>query len=103
MARSGTVKEGGFTEAQMEKFTALDRVPSVKEAKGILGRAIADNSTIAGDADGPDAPSRRRPVLEESTRTVAQVARDNVAALGVLQRLNFWGSYQTIGGRDERS
>jgi hypothetical protein len=96
MARSGTAKEGGFTEAQMERLTALARTPSVKEAKGILGRGIRDNATVA--SGGMEAPEkgRRRTAMLQDTKTVAQVARDGVVAQlgGALQKLNYWGKFE---------
>ena len=93
MARSGTAKEGGFTEAQMERLAALERTPSVKEAKGILGRAIRDNATIASAGmESPGAGGRRR--MLQDTKTVAQVAREGVVNLGLVKKLNFWGRFE---------
>jgi len=87
MARSGTARGGGFTEAQMERIAALERTPTAKEASSILGRKGAAGTIAASEGK---APARRRRALEE-TRTVAAKAREVVLGQAGLGRLNFWG------------
>jgi serine/threonine protein kinase len=103
MARSGTQREGGFTEAQMERITDLARPPTASEARNILGRAMAAQ-TEAGEFGGGEGgaagggsgrvQARRKPLpMRRETRTVAQAAREAVVRAGVMRKLNFWGDF----------
>jgi hypothetical protein len=115
MARSGTVREGGFTEAQMERLTDPERPPSASEANRILSRRLTAQTEVgeffAGGGSGRvqagagAGGAKRRPAPAAPRRGEARTVRKVVASTSLLQRLNFWGSYDdggetTAGGGD---
>jgi hypothetical protein len=111
MARSGTQREGGFTEAQMERITDLARPPTASEAKRILDRKLTAQTEAefggmgggggGGGGGGSGRVGVKAPLRRDETRTVAQAAREVVAANGLLRRLNFWGAYAEAGTKAE--
>ena len=109
LARSGTAKEGGFTEAQMERITDLARPPTVKEASRILDRKLSAQTEVGGEeARGTGRVAAKRPAAanKAAARGAAEAARKAVTQAGLLQRLNFWGTYDVAGetrrGGEER-
>ena len=104
LARSGTAKEGGFTEAQMERITDLARPPTVKEASRILDRKLTAQTEVGGEeARGTGRVAAKRPAANNKA---AEAAREAVTRGGLLQRLNFWGTFDVAGetrrGGEER-
>jgi hypothetical protein len=108
LARSGTAKEGGFTEAQMERITDLARPPTVKEASRILDRKLSAQTEVGGEeARGTGRVAAKRPAAaNKAAARGAEAAREAVTQAGLLQRLNFWGTYDVAGetrrGGEER-
>jgi len=101
LARSGTAKEGGFTEAQMERITDLARPPTVKEASRILDRALAQTEVGGEEGRGGGTGrvvARRPPPRRAEAKAPPPPPRPKGNLLGgVLQKVNFWGSFDEAG------